>query len=101
MKDSQKFLSVVLGTGLMVLCCAGPIALVLFGTAGLAALAGYLDYLLFAVLAIVIGLSQLHPFQIGHGTHKSWRPADDPTTYAQSRSSFFCMHTLTAHTHTK
>jgi len=54
-KDSQKFLSVVLGTGLMVLCCA-PIALVLFGTAGLAALAGYLDYLLFAVLAIVIGL---------------------------------------------
>lgn len=48
MKDSQKFLSVVLGTGLMVLCCAAPIALVLFGTAGLAALAGYLDYLLFA-----------------------------------------------------
>lgn len=60
MKDSQKFLSVVLGTGLMVLCCAAPIALVLFGTAGLAALAGYLDYLLFAALAlalaIVIGL---------------------------------------------
>ena len=56
MKDSQKFISVVLGTGLMVLCCGGPIALVLFGTAGLAALAGYLDYLLFAVLAIVIGL---------------------------------------------
>ena len=52
MKDSQKFLSVVLGTGLMVLCCAAPIALVLFGTAGLAALAGYLDYLLFAALAI-------------------------------------------------
>ena len=56
MKDSQKFLSVVLGTGLMVLCCAGPIALVLFGTAGLAALAGYLDYLLFAALAIGLSL---------------------------------------------
>ena len=55
MKDSQKFLSVVLGTGLMVLCCA-PIALVLFGTAGLAALAGYLDYLLFAALAIGLPL---------------------------------------------
>ena len=52
---TQKFLSVVLGTGLMVLCCA-PIALVLFGTAGLAALAGYLDYLLFAALAIGLPL---------------------------------------------
>ena len=50
MKDSQKFISVVLGTGLMVLCCAGPIALVLFGTAG------YLDYLLFAALAIGLPL---------------------------------------------
>ena len=40
-------------------------------------------------LAIVIGLSQLHPFQIGHGTHKSWRPADDPTTYAQKPLLFF------------
>ncbi len=56
MKDSQKFLSVVLGTGLMVLCCAAPIALVLFGTAGLAALAGYLDFLLFAALAIGLPL---------------------------------------------
>ena len=41
---------------LMVLCCAAPIALVLFGTAGLAALAGYLDYLLFAALAIGLPL---------------------------------------------
>ena len=32
-------------------------------------------------LAIVIGLSQLHPFQIGHGAEKHWRPADDPTTW--------------------
>ena len=32
-------------------------------------------------LAIVIGLSQLHPFQLGHGEHMTWRPADDPTTW--------------------
>ena len=67
MKDSQKFLSVVLGTGLMVLCCAAPIALVLFGTAGLAALAGYLDYLLFAALAI--GL----PLYARYHKRKPWR----------------------------
>ena len=42
----------------MVLCCVVPIVLILFGTAGLAALTGYLDYVLFAALAlaIVIGL---------------------------------------------
>ena len=32
-------------------------------------------------LAIVIGLSQLHPFQIGHGEHKVWRSASDVTTW--------------------
>lgn len=32
-------------------------------------------------LAIVIGLSQLHPFQLGHGEHMMWRPASDPTTW--------------------
>ncbi|PXX95800.1 mercury resistance system transport protein MerF [Halomonas sp. LBP4] len=44
---------------MMVLCCVVPIALILFGTAGLAALTGYLDYVLLAALAlaIVIGLS--------------------------------------------
>lgn len=58
MKDPQKLLSVVLGTVLMALCCFAPIALILFGTAGLTALAGYLDYVLLTALAlaIVIGL---------------------------------------------
>jgi SulP family sulfate permease len=32
-------------------------------------------------LAIVIGNSQLHPFQLGHGTDKRWRNIDDPETW--------------------
>ena len=58
MKGPKKFSNVVLGSVLMVLCCVVPIVLILFGTAGLAALTGYLDYVLFAALAlaIVIGL---------------------------------------------
>ena len=32
-------------------------------------------------LAIVIGNSQLHPFQIGHGDDKKWREGDDPETW--------------------
>jgi mercuric ion transport protein len=57
-KGPKKFSNVVLGSVLMVLCCVVPIVLILFGTAGLAALTGYLDYVLFAALAlaIVIGL---------------------------------------------
>jgi MFS superfamily sulfate permease-like transporter len=31
-------------------------------------------------LAIVIGLSQLHPFQIGHGADKVWRTLENPNT---------------------
>ncbi|SHF60641.1 MULTISPECIES: mercury resistance system transport protein MerF [Halomonadaceae] len=68
MKDPKKFSSVVLGTVLMALCCVVPIVLILFGTAGLAALTGYLDYVLFAVLAlaIVIGL----PLYVRHRKRK-------------------------------
>ena len=54
MKDPRKVSSVVLGTVLMVLCCFVPIALILFGTAGLAALTGHLDYVLLAALALAI-----------------------------------------------
>ena len=32
-------------------------------------------------LAIVIGLSQLHPFQLGHGDDKVWRSTSDSTTW--------------------
>jgi len=32
-------------------------------------------------LAVVIGQSQLHPFQIGHGADMHWRPGDDLTTW--------------------
>jgi SulP family sulfate permease len=32
-------------------------------------------------LAIVIGNSQLHPFQIGHGANMRWRDGDDPETW--------------------
>ncbi|TFH87475.1 mercury resistance system transport protein MerF [Billgrantia azerbaijanica] len=58
MKGPKKFSNVVLGSVLMGLCCVVPIVLILSGTAGLAALTGYLDYVLFVVLAlaIIIGL---------------------------------------------
>ncbi|MCE0733978.1 mercury resistance system transport protein MerF [Halomonas sp. G15] len=83
MKGPRKFSNVVLGSMLMGLCCAVPIVLILSGTAGLAALTGYLDYVLFAALAlaIVIGLplyARHHKRKQDAGfTHKDSEKRDD------------------------
>ncbi|EWH02059.1 mercury resistance system transport protein MerF [Halomonas sp. BC04] len=47
----------VIGTVLVALCCFTPILVILLGTVGLAALTGYLDYVLFPALAFFIGLT--------------------------------------------
>lgn len=41
----------------MALCCFTPVLVVLFGVVGLAALIGYLDYVLLPALAFFIGLT--------------------------------------------
>lgn len=58
MKNPKNLLRVsVIGTILVALCCFTPILVVLFATVGLAALTGYLDYVLFPALAFFIGLT--------------------------------------------
>ncbi|WP_018404619.1 mercury resistance system transport protein MerF [Marinobacter gelidimuriae] len=47
----------VIGTVLVALCCFTPILVILLGTVGLAALTGYLDYVLLPALAFFIGLT--------------------------------------------
>ena len=47
----------VIGTVLVALCCFTPILEVLLGTLGLAALTGYLDYVLLPALVFFIGLT--------------------------------------------
>ncbi len=47
----------VIGTVLVALCCFTPILVILLGTVGLAALTGYLDYVLLPALAVFIGLT--------------------------------------------
>ena len=47
----------VIGTVLVALCGFTPILLVLLGTLGLAALTGYLDYVLLPALVFFIGLT--------------------------------------------
>ena len=47
----------VIDTVLVALCCFTPILVVLLGTLGLAALTGYLDYVLLPALVFFIGLT--------------------------------------------
>ena len=47
----------VIGTVLVALCCFTPILVVLLGTLGLAALTGYLDYVLLPALVFFIDLT--------------------------------------------
>jgi len=57
-KNPKTLLRVsVIGTVLVALCCFTPILVILLGTVGLAALTGYLDYVLLPALAAFIGLT--------------------------------------------
>lgn len=58
MKNPKALLRIsVIGTILVALCCFTPILVILLGTVGLAALTGYLDYVLLPSLAVFIGLT--------------------------------------------
>ena len=58
MKNPRNLLRLSLaGTVLVALCCFTPILVILLGTLGLAALTGYLDYVLLPALAVFIGLT--------------------------------------------
>jgi len=47
----------VVGSVITALCCFTPVLLILFGAVGLAALVGYLDYVLLPALLVFIGLT--------------------------------------------
>ena len=44
----------IIGTVIVALCCFTPILVVLFGIVGLSAVVGYLDYVLFPILAVFV-----------------------------------------------
>lgn len=54
-REDNRLLRVgITGTVLTALCCFTPVLVVLFGALGLAALVGYLDYVLFPLLAVFL-----------------------------------------------
>ncbi|MCC4285736.1 mercury resistance system transport protein MerF [Marinobacter salarius] len=58
MKNPKTLLRMsVIGTVIVALCCFTPVLVILFGAVGLAALTGYLDYVLLPTLAVFIGMT--------------------------------------------
>ena len=58
MSDNNTLLKTgIIGTVLAALCCFTPILVVLLATVGLSAVVGYLDIVLFPVLAIFVGIT--------------------------------------------
>ena len=67
-RQQGKRKNIVLRTGIIgsiitAICCFTPILVVVFTAIGLAAIVGYLDYVLFPLLAIFLGV-------VGYGIYK-------------------------------
>lgn len=57
MKDRTLLRTGIAGTIVTALCCFTPVLVVLLGIAGLSTVTGYLDLVLFPVLAFFLGLT--------------------------------------------
>ena len=57
MKSDNALRTGIIGTAIVALCCFTPVLVILLGAVGLAALVGYLDYVLFPALAFFVALT--------------------------------------------
>jgi mercuric ion transport protein len=57
MEQNKILKAGVIGTVIAALCCFTPVLVIIFGAVGLAALVGYLDYVLFPALAFFVALT--------------------------------------------
>ena len=56
--DNKKLLRTgLIGSVIVALCCFTPVLVILLGVAGLSALTGYLDYVLFPALILFLGIA--------------------------------------------
>ena len=56
-KHKKTLIAGIVGTLIVLLCCATPILVILLGAVGFGAMTGYLDYILIPVLVIFLGLT--------------------------------------------
>ena len=56
MKNDHLLRVGIIGTIVAAVCCFTPVLVILLGVVGLSAIVGWLDYVLFPVLALFIGI---------------------------------------------
>ena len=56
MKNDHLLRVGIIGTIVAAVCCLTPVLVILLGVVGLSAIVGWLDYVLFPVLALFIGI---------------------------------------------
>jgi mercuric ion transport protein len=57
MNDKKLLRTGIVGSAVTALCCVTPVLVIVFGALGLSAVVGWLDYLLFPLLAVFLGLT--------------------------------------------
>ncbi len=57
MDDKRLLKTGIIGSVVIALCCVTPILVVLFGSVGLSALVGYLDFVLLPALAVFLAIT--------------------------------------------
>jgi len=57
MKKSALLKTGIIGSAIAALCCFTPLLVILFGAMGIAALVGYLDYVLMPALVFFVALT--------------------------------------------
>ena len=57
MKDATLLRTGIIGAVIAAICCFTPLLVVLVSAIGLAAVVGYLDYVLFPALALFLGVT--------------------------------------------
>ena len=57
MNDKNLLRTGIVGSAIVALCCVTPVLVIALGAFGLAALVGWLDFVLFPLLAVFLGLT--------------------------------------------
>ena len=57
MRNQTLLRTGLLGTAITAVCCFTPVLVILLGTLGLSAALGWLDYVLFPLLAVFVGIA--------------------------------------------
>ncbi len=75
MKDSTLLRTGIIGSVIAAICCFTPLLVIVVGAVGLSAVVGYLDYVLFPVLAVFLGIAAYAFYRIRRASGEGGQPS--------------------------